>query len=66
MLPMNGVNGLIALIVLGLDIWAIVNVLQSSASPANKAVWILLIAVLPVVGLILWLLMGPRNGRAVA
>jgi hypothetical protein len=64
-MPLDGVNGLIGLIILGLDIWAIVNVLQSAASPGNKAVWILVIVVLPVVGLILWLLMGPRSGRAV-
>lgn len=61
----DGMNGLIGLIILGLDIWAIINVLQSGASPGNKAVWILVIVVLPVIGLILWLLMGPRSGRAV-
>jgi hypothetical protein len=66
MLMLNGVNGLIAVLVFGLDVWAIINVLQSAASPGNKALWIVLIAVLPVVGLILWLLMGPRRGPAVA
>jgi hypothetical protein len=65
MLVLNGLNGLIALLILGLDIWAIVNILQSGAATANKVVWTLLIVVLPVVGLVLWLLMGPRNGRAI-
>jgi hypothetical protein len=57
-----GVNGFIGLIVLALDIWAIISVLNSSASTGNKAVWVIVIALLPVVGLILWLLMGPRSG----
>jgi hypothetical protein len=61
-----GVNGLVGLIILALDIWAIVNVLQSGTTTGNKVLWVILIAILPVVGLVLWLLMGPRSGgRAV-
>ena len=54
-------GGLLGLLILAADIWAIVNVLQSSASTGNKAIWVLVIVVLPVVGLIIWLLAGPRG-----
>ena len=55
MMELYGVNGFIGLVILALDIWAIINVLQSGASSGNKAVWVIVIAVLPVIGLILWL-----------
>ncbi len=57
------VGGLLGLIILAADIWAIVNVFQSGASTGKKVIWILVILVLPVVGLLLWLLFGPRGGR---
>jgi hypothetical protein len=56
------VGGLLGFIVLVLDIWAIVRVLQSGASTGNKVLWVVLILLMPVVGLILWWLMGPRGG----
>lgn len=54
-------NGLIGLVILALDIWAILNVIKSSAENGIKILWILLIVLLPVVGLIIWALMGPRG-----
>jgi hypothetical protein len=57
------VGGLIGLIVLIADIWAIVNVFQSNASTAAKVIWIVVILLLPVVGLIVWLIAGPRGSR---
>lgn len=59
------IGGIFGLIVLALDIWAIVNVLGSSASTGGKVLWILLILLMPVIGLIIWLIAGPR-GRAAA
>ncbi len=55
------VGGLLGLIVLVLDIWAIVNIFQSSASTGSKVLWIVLVLVLPVIGLILWFLLGPKS-----
>ncbi len=55
------VGGLLGLIVLVLDIWAIINVFQSSASTGSKVLWIVLILVLPVIGFILWFLLGPKS-----
>lgn len=51
-------SSLIGLIILILDIWAIFTVVVSSSPLANKILWILLILLLPVIGLILYLLFG--------
>ena len=58
------ISSIFGLLILIADIWAIVNVFQSSATTGKKVLWIALILLLPVVGLILWLLLGPRSGRA--
>lgn len=54
-------NSLIGLIILALDIWAIINVFKSSAGTGAKVLWILLILFLPVLGLIIWAIAGPRG-----
>ena len=54
-------NGLVGLIILALDIWAIINVLKSGAQTGMIIVWILLILLLPVLGLIIWAIAGPRG-----
>jgi hypothetical protein len=53
--------GLVGLIILAADIWAILNVVGSSAGTGSKVLWILLILILPLLGLIVWLLAGPRS-----
>jgi len=54
-------SGLISLIILALDIWAIINVVKSSAEMPMKIIWILVIIILPVLGLIIWAIAGPRG-----
>lgn len=54
-------NGLVGLIILALDIWAIINVLKSNAGTGMKILWVLLIIFLPVLGLIIWAIAGPRG-----
>ena len=54
-------NSLVALIIFVLDIWAIINVFKSGASTGAKVLWILLILLLPVLGLIIWAIAGPRG-----
>jgi hypothetical protein len=46
-------GGIIALVVLVLDIIAILDVLKSSMDTGKKALWIVLILVLPVIGMML-------------
>ncbi len=58
------ISGIGGLILLALNIWAIVSVIGSSATTGRKVLWVLLILVLPLLGLILWLLFGPRSSSA--
>ena len=55
------VGGLLGLVVLILDVWAIVNVIGSNAGDGKKVLWIVLVLLLPMLGFILWLLFGPRS-----
>jgi hypothetical protein len=57
-------QGIFGLLVLIADVWAIVNIFQSSADTGTKVLWTVLVIVLPVLGLILWYFLGPRSGRA--
>ncbi len=56
-------DGLWGLLVLIADVWAIVNVMQSGSSTGRKVLWTVLVIVLPVLGFILWLLLGPKTRR---
>ena len=58
-----GYNGLWGLLVLAGDIWAVINIVQSSASNERKLIWILVVVLLPLLGLILWYFLGPRDRR---
>jgi hypothetical protein len=53
------VTGLLGLIHLILIIYAIVKIVGSSAGTGSKVLWIVVILLLPVLGLILWLIFGP-------
>ncbi|MEQ8802867.1 PLDc N-terminal domain-containing protein [Haliea sp.] len=55
------VGGLLGLIWLALVIWAIIKVVKSSASDFAKVLWILLLLLAPVIGLIIWALLGPKG-----
>ena len=57
-------QGLFGLIVLIADVWAIVNVFQSSADTGRKVLWTVLVIILPVLGFILWYFLGPKTSRA--
>ncbi|PJI49757.1 MAG: hypothetical protein CTR55_10480 [Pseudomonas sp.] len=54
-------GGLISLIIFALDIWAIINIARSGADIPKKVIWILVVAILPVLGLIIWAVAGPRG-----
>ena len=56
------VSGLFGVLVLIADVWAILNVFQSSATTGSKALWIVLVLVLPLLGVIIWYFAGPREG----
>ena len=60
---MREVNGVWGLIVLVADIWAIVNIFQSSVSTGRKVAWTVLVILLPVLGFIIWFLLGPKSRK---
>lgn len=55
---------LLGLVVLVLDVVAIVSLLKSSADSGTKLLWVLLIVFLPLIGMVLYFLMGPGRRRA--
>lgn len=55
------ISGLLGLIILILDVYAIVKTVQSNAGTGTKVAWIVVILLLPVLGLLLWLFLGPKG-----
>jgi len=55
---MNG-KGFFGILVLVADIYAVLQIAQSSESNFKKAIWIAIVILLPVAGLIAWYLWGP-------
>lgn len=51
---------LLGVVIFALDVWAIASVINSGATTGSKVLWVAVIAILPVVGLILWYVMGPK------
>jgi hypothetical protein len=56
--------GLVGLIILVADVWAIVQTVGSGATPLTKTIWVVAILLLPVIGLVVWFFAGPRSARA--
>ncbi len=54
-------NGLLGILLLIADIWAVVNIFQSRSSTGAKVAWTLLIVILPFLGFVIWLMAGPRS-----
>ncbi len=59
--------GILGLLVLIADIYAVIKTLSSGASTGAKLLWVLGILIFPVVGFIVWLFAGPRgNSHSIA
>jgi hypothetical protein len=56
-------SSIISLLILALDIFAIIRILQSSASGAKKILWILGVLIFPLVGVVVWFFAGPGNKK---
>jgi hypothetical protein len=54
-------GALLGLVVLVLDIIAIVDLLKSSMDTGKKALWIILILILPLVGMVLYFLLNKKK-----
>ncbi|HYR46728.1 MAG TPA: PLDc N-terminal domain-containing protein [Thermoanaerobaculia bacterium] len=56
---------LLGLVVFVLDVIALVSLLKSGADSGTKILWALLIILLPVLGMILYFLMGPGRRKVI-
>ncbi|WP_134724897.1 PLD nuclease N-terminal domain-containing protein [Paracoccus luteus] len=54
---------IIGIIIFALDVWAIASIINSGATGRSKVIWVIVVAVLPVAGLIAWWLMGPKANQ---
>jgi len=61
---MGNYGGVVGILVLIADVYAIVNVLGSGESTGRKVLWTVLVLVLPIVGFLIWLFAGPRSRAA--
>jgi hypothetical protein len=52
-------TGILGLVILIADIYAIVMILQSSAKSIEKLLWSLAVILFPLIGLIVWYFAGP-------
>ena len=59
-IPMNLFGSVFGLIIFVLDIWAIASIINSGATGKSKVIWVLVVAILPVAGLIAWWIAGPK------
>lgn len=57
------ISGFFGLLILIADIWAILNIAQARVDTVNKLLWILAIIFLPLLGVIIWWLAGPRADK---
>ena len=46
-----------------LDIWALISILQSGGTSVERLIWVIIILVLPLVGFLIWYLIGPGSKR---
>ena len=51
----------LGLVLLAAAIYAIVMIVQSSAETMAKVLWVVLILIVPLIGLIIWAIMGPGS-----
>lgn len=50
---------ILGILIFILDIWAIIQILQSGSQPGEKLLWVVIILLLPVIGVALWFFLGP-------
>lgn len=54
-------GGILSIVIFILDIIAIVEIVKSKADSGKKILWALLVILLPVVGLVLYYLIGKKQ-----
>lgn len=54
-------GGILGVILLVLDIWAVVDIVKSGKTGGNKVLWVILVLLLPLVGLIAYFIVGRKK-----
>jgi hypothetical protein len=44
-----------------LALWAVFNIAQSKSEPLGKAIWIVIVLFIPLLGFLAWLIFGPKK-----
>jgi hypothetical protein len=55
------ISGLLGLLLLVANVYAIVKTVQSNATTGAKVAWIVGILIFPLLGFAIWLFFGPRG-----
>ena len=55
------ITGLLGLLLLVANVYAIVKTVQSNATTGAKVAWIVGILIFPLLGFVIWLFFGPRG-----
>ena len=55
------ISGLLGLLLLVANVYAIVKTVQSNATTGAKVAWIVGILIFPLLGFVIWLFFGPRG-----
>lgn len=58
-----GNMGFFGLVHLAFWVYAVVQILGSAAGTDKKILWIVIVAILPLIGIILWYFMGPGSPK---
>jgi succinate dehydrogenase/fumarate reductase cytochrome b subunit len=61
---MTRYEGIIGILVLIADVWAIISIVGSGDSTGRKVLWTVLVLLLPILGFLIWLFAGPRSRAA--
>lgn len=54
----------LALAVLALHVWALVMIARAPGQARSKALWVAAVLLLPVVGVVLWMILGRATAEA--
>lgn len=61
---MGNYSGFFGLVILVLDVWAIISIVQSPSDTPKKVGWTVLVIIAPVLGFLLWAFFGPRARKS--
>lgn len=56
-------RSLFGVIIFALDVWAVMSIINSAASRNEKIIWVLIVAILPVIGFVVWWFAGPKAAQ---